>query len=130
MRITDALFPWQLFSIFKGNTVNKICQVKYSIILLITYSLPQITTIQHLSRLMKVGSKADISWYWNMCDIKLLAAKIVWVFSISQMMDSSNFLLLNEIVNLLLMNVSLQRYFSLKLLRIKTKLTKANNFSH
>lgn len=51
MRITYALFPWQLFSIFKENTVNKMCQVRYSRILLIIYSLPQITTIQHFSHL-------------------------------------------------------------------------------
>lgn len=49
MKITYALFPWQLFSIFKENTVNKICQVRYSRTLLFIYSQPQITTIQHFS---------------------------------------------------------------------------------
>lgn len=133
MRIIYVLFPWQLFSIFKGNTVNKICQVRYSRILLVIYSQPPITTIQHLSHSneSQVESRyspgaALLKYMWH----KTSSSQTGSVFSVTQITDSSNFLQLNEIVNLLLMNVSLQRYFSLKLLSIKTKLTKVNNFSH
>lgn len=44
------------------------------------------------------------------------------------MTGAGQFLLLNEIASLLLMNVAHQRYFSFKF-NIKTKITKASNFS-
>lgn len=115
MRIIYALLPWQLFSIFKGNTVNKIYQVRYSRTLLFIYSQPQITIIQHLSHSneSQVESRyspgaALLKYMWH----KTSSSQTGWVFSVTQITDSSNFLQLNEIVNLLLMNVSLQRYFS------------------